>query len=198
MRLFLHNCLSICRLNTSAPQTGTAITALQTPRKCSVHNCAPSASGTSQVLRSPFVNNSFHEQGMSSRPFGSGKLTETTKEKICLHCPAKLPAQTGEKRQTTPLRRLSTDRRTCWVSAQNVHLKAGARQRKDVRGSTSSCSLPLCGRSTKTFPHSWMTCLRIDSLSHWTLHDIVFHSARFSAQRQLVPCFTSAAFASDW
>ena len=67
-----------------------------------------------------------------------------------------------------------------------MHLKTGARQHKDVRGSVSSCSLPLCGRSTKTFPHSWMTCLQIDSLSHWTLHDIVFHSARISAQRQLM------------
>ena len=77
----------------------------------------------------------------------------------------------------------------------NMHLKAGARQHKDVRGSVSSCSLPLCGRSTKTFPHSWMTCLQSDSLSHWTLHDIVFHSARFSAQRQLMPCFTRTSTA---
>ena len=80
----------------------------------------------------------------------------------------------------------------------NLHLKTGARQHKDVRGCVSSCSLPLCGRSTETFPHSWMTCLQIDSLSHWTLHDIVFRSARFSAQRQLMPRFTSAAFANDW
>ena len=75
MRLFLHNCLLICRLNTSAPQTGTALTALQTPRKCYVHNCAPSASGTSQVLRSPFVNNSFHEQGTGSRPLRDKRTT---------------------------------------------------------------------------------------------------------------------------
>ena len=120
------------------------------------------------------------------------------REKICLHCPAKLPALSGQKRKTTPLRSSSTDRRTCLVSAQNMHLKTGARQHKNVRGSVRSCSMPRCGRSTKTFPHSWMTCLQINSLSQWTLHDIVFHSARFSAQRQLMPCFTSAAFANDW
>ena len=103
--------------------------------------------------------------------------------------------------KTTPLRRPSTDRRTCLISAQNMHLKTGARQRKDMRGFVSSCSLRLCGRSTKTFPHSWMTCLQIDSLSHWTLHDIVFHSARFSALRQLMPNFTRESIiprGSEW
>ena len=122
--------------------------------------------------------------------------TEKTGRKSA--CPAKLPAQSGQKRKTSPLRHPSSDRRTCLVSADNMHLKTGARQHKDARGSVSSCSLPLCGRSTKTFPHSWMTCLQIDSQFHWTLQDIVFHSARFSAQRQLMPCFTSAAFANDW
>ena len=104
-----------------------------------------------------------------------------------LHCPAKLPTQSGQK----------GNRHRCAVPApiegrttQNMHLKTGARQRKDVSGSVSSCSLPLCGRSTNTFPHTWMTCLQIDSLSHWTLHDIVFYSFRFSAQRQLMPYFT--------
>ena len=77
----------------------------------------------------------------------------------------------------------STDRRTCLVSAQTC-TQTCARQRNYVRGSVSSCSLPLCGRSTKTFPHSWMTCLQIDSLSHWTLHDIVISQCA-------VPCATT-------
>ena len=77
-----------------------------------------------------------------------------------------------------------------WSPQKNMHLKTGAKQHEDVRGSVSSCSLPLCGRYTQTFQHSWMTCLQIDSLSHWTLHDIVFHSTRFSAQRQLMPHLT--------
>ena len=29
-------------------------------------------------------------------------------------------------------------------------------------------------------------CLQIDSVSHWTLHNIVFHGTRFSAHRQLM------------
>ena len=79
----------------------------------------PSASGTSRVLRS-----NFHEQGMGSRPLRDKRATtaladvrafkyidnvarvtkkrvkettEKTRVKICLHCPAKLPAQSGQK-----------------------------------------------------------------------------------------------------
>ena len=44
LSLSLHKSLSIRRLNTSAPQTVTALSALQALRKCSVHNCAFSAS----------------------------------------------------------------------------------------------------------------------------------------------------------
>ena len=139
-----------------------------------------------------------HRQCCTSHETSQGTNREKQGEHLPALRPAKLPAQSGSNRKTTPLRRSSTDRRTCLVSTQNMHLKTDARQHKDVRGSVSSCSLPLCGRSTKTFPHSWMTCLQIDSLSHWTLHDIVFHSARFSAQRQLMSCFTRAAFANNW
>ena len=102
------------------------------------------------------------------------------------------------KQENTPAAPLQHRQRDVFGLHTDMHLKTGARQRKDVRGSVSSCSLPLCGRCAKTVPHSWMTCLQIDSLSHWTLHDIVFHSALFSAQRQLMPCFTSAAFANVW
>ena len=140
MRLFLHNCLSIRRLNTSAPHTVTALSALQAPRTCSVHNCA---SGTSRMLRPPFVNNDFHEQGMDFRPLRDKKKTAaggcvslqihrqsctshksgqgTNREKNGEHLPA-LPRKTsgavGAKRKTTPLRRPCTDRRTCLVSTQ--------------------------------------------------------------------------------
>ena len=105
-------------------QTRTALSALQAPRKCSVHNCAPSASDTSRVFRSLSVNNNFHEQGMDSRPLRDKRTTaalarerafkytdnvarvtnqvrepteKKNKEKICLHCPAQLPAQSGQK-----------------------------------------------------------------------------------------------------
>ena len=81
-------------------------------------DCALSASGTSQVFRSPHVNNDFHEQGMDSRPLRDEEATasafkhtdnvarvtsrvreptEKTWEKICFHCSAKLPAQSGQK-----------------------------------------------------------------------------------------------------
>ena len=71
----LNRCLSTHRLNTSAPQTVTALSALQAPRKCSVHNCAPSASDTLRVSRSPPANNNFHEQGMDSRPLRDRRTT---------------------------------------------------------------------------------------------------------------------------
>ena len=98
---------------------------LQTQQFCSTNqDCAPSATGTSRVLRSPFVNNSFHEQGMGSTLLRDKRATtaladvcafkyidnvarvikkrvreptEKTREKNCLHCPAKLPAQSGQK-----------------------------------------------------------------------------------------------------
>ena len=55
------------------------------------------------------------------------------------------------------------------VSTQNMHLKTGARQRKDVRGSVNSFSLPLCERSTKNFPKLLDdVSSKFDSLSHWT------------------------------
>ena len=137
--LCLNICLSTHRLNTSAPQTVTALSALQAPRKCSAHNCAPCASDTSRVSRSPSVNNNFHEQGMDSRPLrdkrttaalareGAFKYTdnvarvtnqvkEPTEKKPGENLPA-LPCKTsgavGAKRKTTPLLRSSTDRRTC-------------------------------------------------------------------------------------
>ena len=114
------------------------------------------------------------------------------KEKICLHCPAKLPAQLGQKgKQPRYAAPAPTEGR---VRSPHKHApQNGCETTKDVRGSVSSCSLPLCGRSIKSSPHSWMTRLQIDSLSHWTLHGNVFHSARFSAQRQLMPCFTRTA-----
>ena len=123
-----------------------------------------------------------------------GQGTNREKQGENLHCPAKLPAQSGQKESRCAATAPTEGR--VW-SPHKLHFKTGARQHKDVRVSVSSCSLPLCGRSTKTFPHSWMTCLQTDSLSHWTLHDIVSHCARSSAQRQLMPCFTSAAFAND-
>ena len=49
----------------------------------------------------------------------------------------------------------------------------------------------------KTFSHLH-DVLQIDSVSHWTLDNIVFHGTRFSAQRQLMSYLTSAAFANDW
>ena len=75
-------------------------------------------------------------------------------------------------------------RRTCLVTAQNMHLKTGARH---VR-----CH--VADEVQKLSAHTWMTCLQIDSLSHWTLHDIVFHSARFSTQRQMMPCVHERRF----
>ena len=144
MRLFPHNCLSIRKLNTSAPHTVTALSALRAPRMCSVHNCAPSASGTSRMLRPPFVNNDFHEQGMDFRPLRDKKkqlhwrMCEPSNTPTKLHesrigsgnqkrkkqgehlpaLPRKTSGAVGAKRKTTPLRRPCTDRRTCLVSTQ--------------------------------------------------------------------------------
>ena len=72
------------------------------------------------------------------------------------------PEQSGQKgKQPRCAAPVPTEGRV-WSPHKTCTSKTGARQ----QGSVSSCSLPLCGRSTKTFPHSWMTCLEIDSLSH--------------------------------
>ena len=159
---------------------------LQTQQFCSTNwDCAPSATGTSRVLRSPFVNNSFHEQGMGSTLLRDKRATTALADVCALKyidnvarvikngsgnqqrkpgrktaCTALQNIQRSRaKRKTTPLRRPSTDRRTCSVSAQNMHLKTGARKHKELRRSVSSCVLTLCGRSTETFPHCWISCL---------------------------------------
>ena len=188
----------------------TALPAPQTPRECSVHlplTTTPASKGwipdrsvtKEQQLHWRVIEPSNTPTLLDGSQTRSGNQQRTKQQGE--HLPA-LPCKTsgavGSKRKTTPLCRSSTDRRTCLVSTHNMHFQSGARQHKDVRRSVSSCSLPLCGRCTKTFPHSWMTCLQVDSLSHGTLYDIVFHSARFCAQRQLMPCFTSAAIADDW
>ena len=56
-------------------QARTAIKALQAHRKCSAHNCAPSASDTLRVFRSLSVNNDFRDQGMDSRPLRDERTT---------------------------------------------------------------------------------------------------------------------------
>ena len=69
------------------------------------------------------------------------------------------------------------------VSAQNMHLKTGARKHEEVRGSVSSCVLTLCGRSTKTFPHCWISCLQIDSFS--------LETSRYCISKCAVQCATT-------
>ena len=98
--------------------------------------------------------------------------------KNCLHCPAKTRRQQRENK-TTPLCRLRTPAqgRVC-SPHKTVYLKTGARQHKDVRGSVSSCSFPLCGRNTKLPYTPGRRVLKIDSQSHWTLHDNVSHAVQ--------------------
>ena len=100
----------------------------QTQHFCTTScDCALSASDTSRVLRSPFVKNDFHKQGMGSRPLRDEETTasladacafkhtdnvarvttrvrvptEKNTENICLHCPATLPVQSGQKKNKT-------------------------------------------------------------------------------------------------
>ena len=121
------------------------------------------------------------------------------KEKICLHClrPCKKPpAQTGKK-QNVPLCRTSapTEGRL-WSLRKNCapqnRCNGKPRQHRDVKGSVNACSLSLCRCNSKPFSHIGTIRLQIDSVSHWTLHSIVFHGTRFSAHRQLMAHFTSA------
>ena len=113
----------------------------------------------------------------------------------------KYPAQDG-RQQNVPLCRPSTPTEECvWSPYKNcapqIRCNGKPRQHKDVKGSVNSCLLSLCVRNTK-LSHTCMTCLQIDSVSHWTLDNIAFHGTRFSAQRQLMSYLTSAAFANDW
>ena len=120
---------------------------------------------------------------------GCGKTRDemsNTWKSACTVCDLQNSSTVGTKQNRPAV----LDGSTRLLSAQNVHLKTGARKRRDVRGSVNSCSLPLCGRSTKTRSHSWMTCLQnwlaisLDTSQHR------ISRARFSAQRHLMSCFT--------
>ena len=153
--LCLNICLSTHRLNTSAPQTVTAVSTLQAPRKCSAHNCAPSASDTSRVFRSPSVNNNFHEQGMDSggTSHKSGQGTNREKTRRTSACTALQNFRRSRgKKGNNPAAPFQYRQKDVFGLHTNMHFKTGARQDTDVRGSVSPCSLPLCGRSMKTFP----------------------------------------------
>ena len=123
-----------------------------------------------------------------------GENRQETKGQNLPALPCKNTPATAGKQNHPAVPVPHTNRGRVCTTTKNVYLKTGTIgkpwQHKDVHGSVSSCSLSLCERSTKTFPHSWMTCHQIDSLSHWTLHDNVFHSALFSEQRQLMSFLT--------
>ena len=113
---------------------------------------------------------------------------QETKDKICLHCPAKNTLATAGKQNhpavpvphTNRGRVCSTTKKLCTSKrVQNGKLW----QHKDVHGSVSSCSLSLCECNQNLLPRMCTTCLQIDFASHWTLYNIVFHGMRFSAHR---------------
>ena len=119
---------------------------------------------------------------------------QETRDKICLHCPAKTHQQQRENNTTQLCRfRTPTEGRVC-STTKNCVPQNGYNgklwQHKDVHGSVSSCSLSLCECTKNLFPRMCTTYLRIDFASHWTLYNIVFHGMRFSAHRQLMSYLT--------
>ena len=119
------------------------------------------------------------------------------REKICLRClrPAKTSGTDGTK-QNIPLCQPSTPtegrvsspyKKLC--TAKQVQREAETTQgRERIRHFMFAAALQT---QHKTSSHTCMTCLQIDSASHWTLYDIVFRKTRFNAQRQLVSNLTS-------
>ena len=120
---------------------------------------------------------------------------QETTDKICLHCPAKdTPATAGK--QNHPAEPVPhTKQRTCLLDNKKLCTSKRVQngklwQHKDVHGSVSSCSLSLCECIQNLFLRMRTACLRIDSASHWTLYNNVFHGMRFSAHRQLMSYLT--------
>ena len=87
-----------------------------------------------------------------------------------------------------------TNRGRACSTTKTAYLKTGTNgklwQHKDVNDSVSSCSLSLFESIQNLFPRMRTACLRIDSASHWTLYNIVFHGMRFNAHRQLMSYLT--------
>ena len=104
---------------------------------CRIHRlmCSPSNSQSRSKHRKPMSR-----QGEESK--------QETRDKICLHCPAKTHWQQRENK-TTPLCRFRTpaEGRVC-STTKNCVPQNGYNgklwQHKDVHGSVSSCSLSLC------------------------------------------------------
>ena len=105
------------------------------------------------------------------------------REKICLRClrPAKTSGTDGTK-QNIPLCQPSTPtegrvsspyKKLC--TAKQVQREADTTQgRERIRHFMFAAALQT---QHKTSSHTCMTCLQIDSASHWTLYDIVSHNA---------------------
>ena len=110
--------------------------------------------------------------------------TENTSEKICLLCSRKTSGAVGAKKENNPTAAPSVlPEGRVW----SPHKTCTSKRVRDNRRTCRDPTVHVCCRfadEAQLFPHSWMTCLQIGSLSHWTLHDIVFHGARFGVQRQ--------------
>ena len=108
--------------------------------------------------------------------------------------PCKNTPATAGKQNHTRCAGSAHQPRTCLLDNKTVYLKTGTNgklwQHKDVHLSVSSCSLSLCECIQNLFPRMCTTFLRIDSASHWTLYNIVFHGMRFCAHRQLMSYLT--------
>ena len=126
------------------------------------------------------------------------KPTEKNKEKNLLAPPCKTSGAVGGNKENIPAAPLQHRQKDVF-GLHTKHAPQNGCETTQGRGRIRQFMYAAALRTKhKHFPTLLDTCLQIDSLSHWTLHDIVFHSARFSTQRQLMPCFTSAAFANDW
>ena len=120
-------------------------------------DCAFSGPGTSQVL-CPQLRFQRLVAQVKSR-VREPKPTEKTREKLCLHCPAKLLAQSGEKENNTaaPAQHRQKD---VFGLHTTMHLKTGARQRNDVGGPLVHVRCRFADEAQTVLPHSWMTCLQ--------------------------------------
>ena len=108
---------------------------------------------------------------------------ERDRERICLRCLQKRPAvQTGENKTSRCVGPAHQQEDVFGPRTKLCTAKQAQREAVTTQGRERIRQFMFALQTQrKTFSHICMTCLQIDSVSHWTFDNIVFHGTRFSA-----------------
>ena len=134
----------------------------QTLRECSFHLPSTTTSANNGLIPDHCVTKEQQLHWRVSEPSNTPTMLHESQHRsgtniekqgeICLPCPAKLSAQSGQKWKRPRCAVPAPTEGRVWSPHKTCTSKTGARQHKDMRQSVSSCSLPLCGRSTENSP----------------------------------------------